>query len=219
VVPPYSPRVGERRWPMALAVLAAAALRATLPASLRLHDASWLLAVFVVVMLSVIMMGDPGRIERQDTWLRVLTQIMIGVITIVNGAAAVQLVVNILSTTPFTENPTKLLGAGAAIWLSNSIAFGLWYWDLDRGGAAARAHGPGVPSFIFPEMANSQYVAKDWYPKFPDYLYLSFNTALAFSPTDVSAIRPWAKLLMLAEDAISLAIGVLVVARAVNILK
>jgi hypothetical protein len=42
---------------------------------------------------------------------------------------------------------------------------------------------------------------------------------MAFSPTDVSAIRPWAKLMMMAEETISLVVGILVVARAVNILK
>ena len=44
-------------------------------------------------------------------------------------------------------------------------------------------------------------------------------TATAFSPTDVSAIRPWMKLMMMAEEAISLVVALLVVARAVNILK
>ena len=52
-----------------------------------------------------------------------------------------------------------------------------------------------------------------------DYLHLSFNTALAFSPTDVSAIKPWAKLMMLAEQGISLVVAILVVGRAINILK
>ena len=47
----------------------------------------------------------------------------------------------------------------------------------------------------------------------------SFTTATAFSPTDVSAIRPWAKLMMMTEEAISLVVAVLVVSRAVNILK
>ena len=40
-------------------------------------------------------------------------------------------------------------------------------------------------------------MADGWYPQFVDYLALSFNTAMAFSPTDVSAIKPWAKLLMI----------------------
>ena len=217
--PHGSSRVGEARWPMAVAVLAAAGLRSTLPAALRFQDSSWLLGVFVVGMLAVLMIGDPGRIDRQATWLRVLTDILIGVITLANGVAAVKLLADIINTTPFTNNAKTLLAAGGAIWLTNVIAFGLWYWDLDRGGAAARAHGVGEPAFIFPEMTNSQYVEDGWYPKFIDYFHLSFTTATAFSPTDVSAIRPWAKLLMMAEEAISLVVAVLVVARAVNILK
>ena len=68
-------------------------------------------------------------------------------------------------------------------------------------------------------MTNAQYVGHDWYPKFMDYFHLSFTTATAFSPTDVSAIRPWAKLMMMTEEAISLVVAILVVSRAVNILK
>jgi hypothetical protein len=148
-----------------------------------------------------------------------MTDVLIATISIANGASAVKLVSDIINTDPFTNNAKTLLASGGAIWLTNVIAFGLWYWDLDRGGAAARAHGAGQPAFVFPEMTNSQYVEADWYPKFVDYLHLSFTTATAFSPTDVSAIRPWAKLLMMAEEAISLVVGLLVIARAVNILK
>ena len=61
-------------------------------------------------------------------------------------------------------------------------------------------------------------VPSTWYPQFIDYLALSFNTATAFGPTDVAAIRPWAKTMMIAESTISLALATLVVARAVNIL-
>jgi hypothetical protein len=100
------------------------------------------------------------------------------------------------------------------------IVFALWYWDLDRGGAAVRALGfAAEPAFLFPEMSNPEHVRKGWYPAFVDYLHLSFNAAMAFSPTDVSAIKPWAKLMMMAEEAISVVVGILVVARAVNILR
>ena len=54
---------------------------------------------------------------------------------------------------------------------------------------------------------------------FADYLSLAFWTATAFGPTDVSAIKRWAKLLMMIEAMVSLGIGALVVARAINILK
>ena len=99
------------------------------------------------------------------------------------------------------------------------IAFGLVYWDLDRGGAAARAHHPDRnPAFVFPEMQHEDYVAAAWAPQFIDYLSLAFWTSTAVSPTDISAIRPWAKLLMMLEAAGSFALAVLVIGYAVNIL-
>ena len=204
---------------MALAVLAAGALRTTLPDSLRLHDASWALAVFLVVILIVLMIGDPGRIDREASWLRVVTGVLIAMITIANSASVVKLSADIINVAPSTNSAKTLLAGGAAIWLTNVIAFGLWFWELDRGGAAARAHGRGDPAFVFPEMTNPQFAAADWYPKFVDFLYLSINTSLAFSPTDVLVVRPWAKLLMVAEELISLVVAVLVIARAVSILK
>jgi uncharacterized membrane protein len=213
-------QVGERRWPMAAAVLLAGALRIFLPPQLRLHDARPVFVVVLAVLIAALIVGDPGRIDRQKTWLRALTGALIGVITLVNVGSSVRLVYAIITTEPFTNDANILLVSGGIIWLTNMIAFGLWYWDLDRGGAAARAHGTDTPpAFIFPEMTNPELVRDGWYPSFVDYLHLSFSTSMAFSPTDVSAIKPWAKLMMMAEESISLVVGILVVARAVNILK
>ena len=211
---------GEPRWPMALAVLATGVLRAALPSQLRAGDSRWLYLIVIAALLVVLIIGDPGRIDRDTRWLRILTGSLIGLISAVNATAAVRLIASILSTQPFTNDANKLLVSGGAIWLINVIAFGLWYWDVDGGGAAARARGPVAhPAFVFPEMINPQFVRAGWYPKFVDYLHLSFTTATAFSPTDVSAVRPWAKLMMMAEETISLVVALLVVARAVNILK
>jgi hypothetical protein len=205
---------------MALAVLAAGGLRAVLPPELRNGDTRWAFVTVVVVLLGILVIGDPGRIDRDSTWLRIMTGTLIGLISAVNAAAAVRLVAGIIGAAKFSTDANILLGSGGAIWLSNVITFGLWYWDLDRGGAAARARGSSrQPAFVFPEMTNAQYVAPGWYPKFIDYLHLSFTTATAFSPTDVSAIKPWAKLMMMTEEAISLLVAVLVVSRAVNILR
>jgi hypothetical protein len=213
-------RTGESRWPMALAVLAAAGLRAALPSQLRNGDTRWAFIVVVGALLAILVIGDPGRIDRDSTWLRVMTGSLIGVISAVNAAAAGRLVAGIIGAVKFSADANLLLASGGAIWLSNVITFGLWYWDLDRGGAAARARGSGPqPAFVFPEMANTEYVGPGWYPKFLDYLSLSFHTAMAFSPTDVSAIKPWAKLMMMAEEVISLLVAILVVSRAVNILR
>jgi hypothetical protein len=205
---------------MALAVLAAGGLRAILPLQLRNGDARWLFVAVEVVLLAVLVIGDPGRIDRDSAWLRVMTGALIGLISLANAAAAVRLVAAIIRGASFGNDADILLLSGAAIWLSNVIAFGLWYWDVDRGGAAARARGTGhPPAFVFPEMGHPQYAGEDWKPKFIDYLHLSFATATAFSPTDVSAIKPWAKLLMMTEAAISLVVAILVIARAVNILR
>ena len=205
---------------MAVAVLATGGLRAVLPPQLRNGDARWAFIVVIAVLLAVLVIGDPGRIDRDSTWLRVMTGSLIGLISAVNAAAAVRLVAGIIDAVNFSNDANVLLASGGAIWLSNVIAFGLWYWDLDRGGAAARARGSGPrPAFVFPEMDNVQFVGPGWSPKFLDYFHLSFTTAMAFSPTDVSAIKPWAKLMMMAEEVVSLIVAVLVVARAVNILK
>ena len=106
------------------------------------------------------------------------------------------------------------------MWLTNVIAFSLWFWDLDAGGSAARASGSQrIPhAFVSPEMVHSDLVPQGWYAQYADYLALSFSVDLTFSTTDVSAIRRWAKLMMVLEGLISLALAALVVTRAVNIL-
>ena len=137
-----------------------------------------------------------------------------------HGDFAVRPVDGIFTEARFTA-ADELLIIGGCIWLINVIAFALWYWDLDGGGAAARAarSHPAGPAFVFPEMMMPQYVPADWYLTFVDYLALSFNTALAFSPTDVSAVRVWAKLMMVFQALVSLGLAALVIARAIKFLN
>ncbi len=211
---------GEHWWPVALAILAAGGLHVALPAQYRVNP-RWVLPVVLLILLAILIIGDPGRIDRQKPWLRAVTGIVIAFITLANLFAAARLIADILTNNEiFRNNAIGLLATGAVIWATNVIAFGLWYWDLDRGGAAARAHHPRVaPAFVFPEMLHTDYAPAAWVPRFVDYLSLAFWTATAFSPTDTSAIKPWAKLLMIVEACVSLGMGALVIARAVNILK
>lgn len=210
---------GERRWPMATAVIACGVMRLPLPDELRLRDARGVFLAVLVVLIGVLMVGDPGRIDRQAGWLRVLTGSLFGLITAVNTGSAVRLVIGILLNESFAQDARVLLASGALIWITNVVAFGLWYWDLDAGGAAARATGRSSDlAFAFPELNDPQRVSAGWYPKFVDYLYLSFNTSLAFSTTDISPVRSWAKLMMMAEQAVSVTIAVFVIADAINAL-
>jgi hypothetical protein len=76
---------------MALAVLAAGGLRAALPPQLRSGDARWVFVVVVVGLLVILILGDPGRIDRDSASLRLLTGTLIGLISAVNAVAAVRL--------------------------------------------------------------------------------------------------------------------------------
>jgi hypothetical protein len=58
----------------------------------------------------------------------------------------------------------------------------------------------------------------NWSPGFLDYLFLSYTTAVAFSPADTMPLTARAKLLMMAESATSLITIALLAARAVGIL-
>lgn len=209
---------GESWWPVAVAVLVAAVLHALLPEQLRLQASSWLPWAVVVILIALVV-ADPGRIDRRRTWLRVLLDVLIALITLANSYAVVMLVVGIVENAAFTV-PRELLMAGGSVWITNVIAFSLWYWDLDRGGAAERAHGSNKPpAFVFPEMTHTEHVPAGWTPRYIDYLAFSFATATAFSPTDVSAVKPWAKMLVVCESLLSLILAALVIARAINILQ
>jgi hypothetical protein len=209
---------GESRWAMVVTVLIAVTLHLTLPLDIRATGSEWYYPIVNIGMLLVLAIGDPGRIDNPARWLRVVTGLLIALITLNNAYNAVHLVELITSNAPI-GSPDRLLASGGAIWLVNVIAFGLWYWDLDQGGAAVRAVGTDrLPAFLFPEMANPDVVRPDWYATLVDYLQMSFAVATAFSPTDVSAIKHWSKLLLTFESAVSLLLAVLVVARAINIL-
>jgi hypothetical protein len=99
------------------------------------------------------------------------------------------------------------------------IVFGLWYWELDRGGVAARLRqNHRRPDFLFPQMSTPGSGPR-WTPDFMDYLYTSFTNATAFSPTDTMPLTAWAKLLMMVQSLASLLTVALVISRAVNILN
>ena len=97
------------------------------------------------------------------------------------------------------------------------LLFGLWYWELDRGGPIARRTEPEPPDFLFPQMdVPGQF--EGWEPNLIDYLYVSFTNATAFSPTDAMPLSRPAKVLMAVQATAALVTIGLVVARAVNIL-
>jgi uncharacterized membrane protein len=59
-------------------------------------------------------------------------------------------------------------------------------------------------------------LVEGWSPGFIDYLFLAFNTATAFSPTDTLVLSRRMKLLMMAQSLISLLVVAVLAARAIN---
>ena len=70
VTPPAGAGRGEHWWPVALAILVTAGLHVVLPAQYRVNP-RWVVPVVLLVLLAVLIIGDPGRIDRQKPWLRV----------------------------------------------------------------------------------------------------------------------------------------------------
>jgi hypothetical protein len=211
------PTPGEPRWPVTLSVLAAIALQVALPDQLTLLP-RYLLPALETALLIGLIAANPVRIERRSQALRLASIVLIFLISAANALSAVLLIRVIIDGK--ASHPVPLLASGAAIWATNVIVFALWYWEFDRGGPVHRAYGTfQFTDLLFPQMVSPELSAPEWEPQFVDYLYLSFTNATAFSPTDVMPLARWAKLTMLVQSAVSLALGVLVIARAVNILR
>jgi hypothetical protein len=149
---------------------------------------------------------------------RVLGFALLVVISLANARSLLLLIEALLAGQ--THNGRTLLMDALNIWATNVIVFSVWYWALDRGGPWIdwRDH-RGPSEFIFPHMTlPAGTVGAGAKPGYVDYLFLSFNTSTAFSPTDTMPLTARMKLLMMLESTVSLGTLVLVAARAVNIL-
>jgi Protein of unknown function (DUF1345) len=220
-------------WPSA-AIVASAILYADLPARFIAGSSAgafsvvrWVIPGLTGLVLAALLATVPGgRLTRSLGWhehrlhltRRWLSLAMIAIVSAANTASII-LLVHLLVNGAQANAPT-LLRAAVHMWVVNVLLFGLWYWQLDGGGPAARpACKPEGWDFLFPQQTEVVLMQGGWRPMFLDYLYVSFTNATAFSPTDAMPLSRWAKMLMLVQSAISLSLAVMVVARAVNILK
>ena len=207
----------EARWPMAGAIVAAMILTALLPSDVRLGP-QWVLPSIEGLLLVAVIAADPRSVTRRSRELRVLSIGLVSVLVVGAMWATAVLIDHLIHGGPETNSAGALLEAGAIVWVSNSIAFALLYWELDSGGAAERAYrGTDHPDLAFPQQINPLLGPPGWRPRFIDYLYLSFTNSTAFSPTDVMPLVPWTKVTMSVQAVISLGILSLVIARAVNV--
>ncbi|HEV7676943.1 MAG TPA: hypothetical protein VGQ42_00055 [Candidatus Dormibacteraeota bacterium] len=204
-------------WPARIAVLAAIVLYLALPERL-IPGPRFIVPALEAVALLALTVLVPHKTTVAAPARRILAILLIGLVTLMNIVNLGLLIRELLKG--HVQNGRELIFASVAIWLTNTIAFGLWYWELDRGGPYAR-HQPWhrEPDFLFPQMTTPGAGRPDWAPSFLDYFYVSLTNATAFSPTDTMPLTSLAKSLMAVQSIASLLTVAIVAARAVNILS
>ncbi len=206
----------EPRWPASIAILASIGLYIVLPQRLILGP-RWLMPALELCVLIPLTLSSPYRDNAETKVLRYLAIGVIGLLNLANAASVWFLVHDLLAGA--RTSGTQLVYSAIAIWLTNVMVFGLWFWELDRGGPAARATGEKHwPAFLFPQMMQSGLADPSWSPGFLDYMYVAFTNATAFSPTDTMPLTSASKTLMTIESLVSVITVVMVAGRAVNIL-
>jgi len=216
----------ESRWEAAPAVVVVIALQVLLGVVSHAKGwhlwglPAWIWVVAVLpeaVLVAALAWSRPRRRLEQAGHRRMVALVLVGVISAVNALLLVALMGSILQGDE--TSGAELLLKAAAVWTTNVIVFGLWFWGFDRGGPVRRLQpDPPPPDFQFPQLENPQLAEPDWQPHFVDYLYVSFTNSIAFSPTDAMPLTRRTKLLMLAESSISSVTILLVAARSINIL-
>jgi hypothetical protein len=211
----------EPRWPAVLAILASAALHATLPRSMRVGP-PWLVASTVMTLVAAAWTTRHVGLHDLNEWFG------IGIVTLLTGGLLYGTSALVLGLIRHSELAPELLRSAAVLWVTNVLVFATLYWRTDAGGPNVRerfdAHTRG--GFLFPQMTfgtsggKAATIAEEegWRPGYLDYLFLAFNTSTAFSPTDVPVVARWAKVAMMTQSIISLTTIVLLAGRAVNIL-
>jgi uncharacterized membrane protein len=215
---PYPPpAASESAWPARLAVIATIALQLSLPDRLAVGG-RFLLPGLEAVLVVGLVVAAPRRLEGHHAIRRRITVALIAFVSFANAVSLYLLAHNLLHK-KIPENGHELIIAGMLIWLTNFMIFGLWYWEIDRGGPGRRAGGEdGVPDFLFAQMTDDAIQPAGWRPHFIDYLYVSLTNAAAFSPTDTLPLSHMAKSIMGLQSIISIVTIGLIISRAVNVL-
>ena len=208
----------EPRWIAALAIIAVLGLLEVLPHHVQVMPKwfSYVVALAVLVPMVIVTITAANM-----PWLRIERAVILflGAAYVANTAAELADMIGIITLHPPETRAISLLSSSLAIWVTNVLIFSLLYWQIDRGGPFVRASRASTkPDWLFPQETAPEIASPDWQPLFLDYLFLGYNTATAFSPTDILPLTRRAKMLMMLESAISLLTLVIVAARAVNVL-
>lgn len=217
-VPPHRRHQHEHRFPVVVAVLVNLALILLIPEKVQLLP-SWVVPVLGVLLLTPLIAFNPRRLTRETTWSRWVSLSLAILLTAANQITIVLTITQLLNG--HAKGSAVLLTA-LQVWVSNVIAFGLVYWELDRGGPIARRQDhlweTGQADFRFPQN-DDKGNDPSWRPAYLDYFYVALTNMMAFSPTDTMPLTVRAKMMMGYQSLAGFILLALVISRAVNILN
>jgi hypothetical protein len=176
---------------------------------------------YVAALAVLVPMAGVALTKGNTLWLGIERTmiILLAIAYVANTITELADMIGAITLHPSGQNAFSLLSSSVAIWVANVLTFSLLYWQIDRGGPYARASNLSVrPDWVFPQPAAPEDLPPDWRPLFIDYLYLAYNTATAFSPTDALPLTHRAKMLMMIESTISLLTMVIILSHAINVL-
>ncbi|TDD51766.1 hypothetical protein E1263_29800 [Kribbella antibiotica] len=208
-----------RRWPASLAVVAVLVLQLLIPTQISTFP-RWVMPALGALLLLPLVWMNPFHLRRDEPWLRWVELALLALLVLANAIYLAELIFYLNSGA--ANNGLVLVKSAALIWATNVVAFGVWYWEVDRGGPFARAPEHGRTEeradLLFPQMTVDLPGWNKWIPGFTDYLFVAFTAATAFSPTDTMPLTARVKVLMAIQSAIALLTVAVVAARAVNVL-
>jgi hypothetical protein len=154
-----------------------------------------LIAIVFLLSLFSTIAGE----RKQTRWVMLVAALLLATAVALSLIKVVYLVVYQAATI----NGIRLLETSLLIWVNNVIVFAIIY------------HLIGEREFAFPH-SDQEPVGRPM--NFLDYVFLSFTTATAFSPTDTSPLSTRVRMCMMFESIISLVAIAIAAARAINIL-
>ena len=154
----------------------------------------WLIVAAPYVFLVATLLLGFKRLVHHDR----RRENVIGLLTLVwafNVFGVVVLVASLIAHSASHITGFQLFASGGAVWFTNTIAFGLAFWEFDCGGPSRRHSRPTCVSRTSssPRTRTPSSPATAGHPRLWDYFYLSLTNATAFSPTDAMPLTRPAK--------------------------
>ena len=164
-----------------------------------------------IALLIPRLMLNPVRLRHGSRWSRTLGVAQAFLLVASQLVALALLIVQLVGADSDTA-PRLLLGA-LQVWVVGVIAYGLLFWQLDRGGPITRRtiglDASDHPDFRFPQESEPG----DFAPSFVDYATLALANSMAFTPTATFPLTARAKILIAVSSFTGFVLVGVVVAR------